>query len=255
LIIFLETKTPRRRTTREQDDMSLEETLASIAASGLPLQGKLDAFKTEFETKFAPPAVLEVMHRVTDELIASGQAQRAQKAGDRAPDFSLPDADGKGVSSRELLAKGPVVLTFYRGFWCPYCNFDLAALEAARGEIEKRGASLVAVSKQTAANSRKSQRANKLGFPILGDNGGALAEKFGVRWDVPDDLKQIHKQVGADLEAFNGDDSWMLPMPARYVIGQDGVIAYSEVNPDYTRRPEPSDVFPVLEALRANQAA
>lgn len=233
----------------------MEETLASIAASGLPLQEKLDAFKTEFETKFAPPAALKVMLRVTGELIASGQAQRALKAGDRAPDFNLPDSDGKSVSSRELLSQGPVVLTFYRGLWCPYCNFDLAALEEARGEIEKRGASLVAVSQQTAANSRKSQRANKLGFPILGDKGGTLAEKFGIRWGVPDDLKQIHKEVGANLEAFNGDDSWTLPMPARYVIGQDGVIAYSEVNPDYTRRPEPADVFPVLEALRASKAA
>lgn len=233
----------------------MEETLADITASDLSLQGKLDAFKAEFETRLAPPAVLAIMHRVTNELIASGQAQRALKAGDRAPDFDLPDSEGKTVSSRDLLAKGPIVLTFYRGFWCPYCNFDLAALELARPEIEKRGAQLVAVSQQTAANSRKSQRANKLGFPILGDRGGALAQQFGVRWDVPDDLKQVHKQVGADLEAFNGDDSWTLPMPARYVIGQDGVIAYSEVNPDYTRRPEPSDVFPVLDALRAHNAA
>jgi thiol-disulfide isomerase/thioredoxin len=138
--------------------MSMEETLAGIAASDLPLQGKLDAFKTEFETRLAPPAVLAIMHRVTDELIASGQAQRALKAGDRAPDFDLPDSEGKTVSSRDLLAKGPIVLTFYRGFWCPYCNFDLAALELARPEIEKRGAQLVAVSQQTAANSRKSQR-------------------------------------------------------------------------------------------------
>jgi peroxiredoxin len=235
--------------------MSMEETLSGIAASDLPLQGKLDAFKVEFETKFAPPAIVAIMHRVTAELTASGQAQRALKAGDRAPTFELPDSDGKTVSSRELLARGPMVLTFYRGFWCPYCNFDLTALETARPEIEKLGASLVAVSLQTAANSRKSQRANKLGFPILVDKGGALAQQFGIRWHVPDDLKQVHKQVGADLETFNGDDSWTLPMPARYVVGEDCVIAYSEVNPDYTRRPEPSDVFPVLDALRADKAA
>jgi peroxiredoxin len=235
--------------------MSMEETLASIAASGLPLQGKLDAFKTQFETKFAPPAVLSIMHRVTDELIASGQAQRALRAGDRAPDFKLTDSDGELVSSSDLLSKGPIVLTFYRGFWCPYCNFDLTALEEARAEIEKRGANLVAVSQQTAANSRKSQHANKLGFPILVDKGGLLAEKFGIRWQVPDDLKLVHKQVGADLEVFNGDDSWTLPMPARYVLGKDGIIAYSEVNPDYTRRPEPSDLFPVLDALRAGEGA
>jgi peroxiredoxin len=235
--------------------MSLQDALAHIAASGLPLQGKLDALKNEFETKMAPPEVVAVMHRVTDELIASGEAERALKAGDRAPEFELPDTDGNPVSSDDLLSKGPLVLTFYRGVWCPYCNFDLAALEEARLEIEKRGATLVAVSQQTSANSRKSQRTNNLGFPILGDKGGALAAAFGIRWTVPDDLKQVHKLLGADLEAFNGEDSWTLPMPARYVIDEDGAIAYAEVNPDYTRRPEPSHLLPVLDALKRAKAA
>ena len=113
----------------------------------------------------------------------------------------------------------------------------------------------MAISQQTAANSRKSQSANNLGFPILGDAGGHVAEAFGIRWTVPDDLRQIHKQLGADLEVFNGEASWTLPMPARFVIDRDGKIAYAEVNPDYTRRPEPSDIFPVLDALeRANAA-
>jgi peroxiredoxin len=221
----------------------------------MSLQDKLDAFKVEFETKLAPAAAVAVMHRVTDELIASGQAKRALKAGDRAPEFTLPDPDGKPVASRDLLAKGPLVVTFYRGAWCPYCNFDLQALEQARLEIEARGASLIAVSPQTAANSRKSQRSNKLGFPIVGDKGGELADKFGLRWHLPEDLQAVHKQLGADLVAFNGDDSWTLPMPARYVIGQDGIIAYAEINPDYTQRPEPSDVFPILDRLMHSSAA
>jgi len=169
--------------------------------------------------------------------------------------FALPDPDGKLVSSQDLLARGPLVLTFYRGAWCPYCNLDLQALEEARSQIEARGASLVAVSQQTAANSRKAQRNNKLGFPIVGDKGGELAAKFGIRWHLPEDLQAVHKQLGADLVAFNGEDSWTLPMPARYVIGQDGVIAYAEINPDYTRRPEPSDVFPVLDQLKRSSAA
>jgi peroxiredoxin len=220
----------------------------------MPLQDKLDALKAKFETEMAPPEMLAVMHRVTDELIASGQAERALKAGDRAPAFTLPDPDGKLVSSQDLLAKGPLVVTFYRGAWCPYCNLDLQALEEARPEIEGRGASLVAVSQQTAANSRKSQHSNKLGFPIVGDKGGELAAKFGIRWRLPEDLQAIHKQLGADLVAFNGEDSWTLPMPARYVIGQDGVIAYAEINPDYTRRPDPSDVFPILDQLKRSNA-
>jgi peroxiredoxin len=220
----------------------------------MSLQDKLDALKVKFETDMAPPEVVSVMRRVTDELIASGQAEHALKAGDRAPSFTLPDQEGKPVSSQDLLAKGPLVVTFYRGVWCPYCNLDLQALEAARSAIEARGASLVAVSPQTAANSRKSQHSNKLGFPIAGDKDSELAAKLGIRWRLPEDLQVIYKQLGADLAAFNGDDSWTLPMPARYVIGQDSVIAYAEINPDYTRRPEPSDVFPILARLKRSNA-
>jgi peroxiredoxin len=235
--------------------MTLQETLASITKSGLPLQGKLDAFKFEFDTRLAPPAAVEALHRSTDELIASGAQNRGLKAGDVAPAFTLPDADGNPVSSKALLAKGPLVLTFYRGVWCPYCNFDLSALEAARSEIESRGANLVAISQQTAPNSRKSQRQNGLGFPILGDHGGEVAAQFGVRWTLPDYLRAVQKALGADLTQFNGEDSWTLPMPARYVIAQDGAIAYAEVNADYTRRPEPSAIFPVLEQLGRRQVA
>ena len=221
----------------------------------MSLQDKLDALRTKFETEMAPPEVVAVLHRVTADLIASGQAERALKAGDHAPAFALPDPDGKIVSSRDLLAHGPLVLTFYRGAWCPFCNLDLQALEAARPDIEARGASLIAISQQTAANSRKSQRSNNLGFPIVGDKGGELADEFGLRWHLPPDLQAVHKQLGADLTAFNGEGSWTLPMPARYVIAPDGIIAYAEVNADYTRRPEPSDVFPVLDRLRQSAAA
>ena len=235
--------------------MSLQETLASIARSGLPLQGKLDAFRAEFETTLAPKPVVEAFHRAINELIAAGAPARALKAGDVAPEFTLPDADGKPVSLKTLLAKGPLVVTFYRGVWCPYCNFDLAALEDARAEIEARGASLVAISQQTLANSRKSQRQNGLGFPILGDLGGEIGAAFGVRWTLPEYLREIQRALGADVAQFNGEDSWTLPMPARYVIGQDGVIAYAEVNADYTRRPEPSAIFPILDQLRERLVA
>jgi peroxiredoxin len=235
--------------------MSLQETLATIAKSGLPLQGKLDALKAEFETNIAPPPVVQALHRATDELIASGAPDRALKAGSRAPEFTLPDADGNPVSSKALLAEGALVVTFYRGVWCPYCNFDLTALEEARPEIEAREAALVAISQQTPANSRKSQRQNGLAFPILSDKGGEVGAQFGLRWTAPEYLREVHRALGADLTAFNGEDSWTLPMPARFVIGRDGVIAYAEVNADYTRRPEPSDIFPILDQLRRRRVA
>ena len=235
--------------------LTFSQFIASLAASDLSLQGKLDALRTEFEANLAPPPVVAALHRAKDELIASGATDRALKTGDLAPTFTLLDAEGKPVSTAALLARGPLVVTFYRGVWCPYCNLELQALEAARPQIEARGASLLAVSQQTAANSRKSQRQNKLGFPIMSDPGGDTGARFGVRWTVPPYLREIHRALGADLTQFNGDNSWTLSMPARYVIGGDGVIAYAEINPDYTRRPDPADLVPVLDAFRAKRVA
>ncbi|QOZ25033.1 peroxiredoxin-like family protein [Bradyrhizobium sp. CCBAU 51753] len=224
----------------------------------MSLRARLDAFKADFEAGKAPynvpPAVIEIMHRATAELIASGAAQGARKAGDVAPSFSLTDPDGNVVNSADLLKRGALVLSFYRGVWCPYCNMELQALEAARPEFEKYGASLVAISPQTAPNSRKSVRQNKLSFPILSDANGELAEAFGLRFRLPDYLVELYKQLKNDLPSFNNDPSWTLPMPGRYVIGQDGVILYSEVNPDYTRRPEPEDMIPVLQQAAAVKA-
>jgi peroxiredoxin len=147
------------------------------------------------------------------------------------------------------------VISFYRGVWCPYCNLELQALQEALPEITARGASLVAISPQTAPNSRKSQRDNKLGFPILSDTKSAVADAFGIRFALPDDLVELYKSFKNDLPTVNNDPAWVLPMPARYVIGTDGIIAYSEVNPDYTRRPDPSELLPVLDRLNASQAA
>jgi len=220
----------------------------------MSLQDKLDAFKADFEKK-APPEAIAVFHKSTDELIAGRQAERALKAGDHAPAFVLPDADGGKVSSKDLLAKGALVVTFYRGAWCPYCNMDLQALESAAADIRALGSTLVAISPQTPANSRKSQRDNHLSFPILSDHGGEVAASFGLRWRLQDDLKKIMSSFGVDLAAFNGEPSWTLPMPARYVIAQDGTIAYAEVNPDYTRRPDPSELTPTLRRLREAAAA
>jgi peroxiredoxin len=225
----------------------------------MTLQDRLDAFKADFEggkpPYNAPAEIIAVMHRATAELIASGQAARAKRAGDKAPSFVLEDPDGKPVRSAELLARGPLVLSFYRGVWCPYCNMELQALQETLPAIEARGANLVAISPQTPVNSRKSVRQNKLGFPILSDAGGTLAKALGIRFALPDYLIELYKGFKNDLPAFNNDPSWTLPMPARYVIGTDGIIVYAEVNPDYTRRPDPSELLPVLDRLRGSAAA
>ena len=223
----------------------------------MSLQERLDAFKADFEAGkppySVPYTVIETMHRATAELIASGAATRALKAGDKAPAFTLPDPDGRPVSSDDLLRTGPLVISFYRGVWCPYCNMELQALQAALPEFAALGAKLVAISPQLPASSRKSSRQNDLSFPILSDGHNDVADAFGLRFQMPDYLIELYRGLKNDLPAFNGDPSWTLPMPARYVIDRDGTILYAEVNPDYTRRPDPQDMLPALRQAYAAQ--
>ncbi len=223
----------------------------------MSLQDKLDAFRANFEAGGppynAPSWIHEPMHRATDELIASGAAAKALKPGDTAPGFTLNDPAGNPVAAADLLQHGPLIVTFYRGVWCPYCNMDLQAIEEALPGLRERGAELVAISPQTAPNSRRSQRENKLSFPILSDPGNAVAAQFGLRFTLPDYLADLYKNTFKnDLAVVNGEPSWTLPMPARFVIAQDGTVAYAEVNPDYTRRPDPSALIAVLDRLAAS---
>ena len=225
----------------------------------MSLQAKLDAFKADFEAGKppyrVPRSVVETMHRGTAELKASGQVERARSVGARAPEFALPDGGGEIVRSGDLLARGPLVVSFYRGVWCPYCNTELQALEAFLPQIEEQGGALVAISPQSAANSRKSARQNELSFPILSDHGNEVAAAFGLRYHLPDYLIELYKQLGNDLPLVNGEPSWTLPIPARYVIGQDGVILYAGLNADYTQRPEPEDMLPALRQAAVARAA
>lgn len=218
----------------------------------MSLQQKLDAFKADFEAGKppyrVPPPVIQTMHRATSELIASGLAERALRAGDKAPHFELYDQDRNLLRLSDMLALGPLIVSFYRGVWCPYCNMELQALQEMLPQFRALGANLIAVSPQNAVNSRRSARNNGLTFAILSDPGNEVAAAFGLRFKLPDYLIDLYKQLQNNLPAFNEDDSWTLPMPARFVIGQDGVIRYAEVNPDYTQRPEPRDMMGFLAA-------
>lgn len=214
------------------------------------LQAKLDAFRAALEAGKAPYnvpySVVEAMHRATAELKASGQAERAMKAGDEAPAFRLKDSEDNIVSSSELLETGPLIVSFYRGVWCPYCNIELQALQSALPEYNKLGARIVAISPQTQPNSRRSARENGLTYPILSDARGEVAAAFGLKFKLPGYLVELYRKAKIDLPIFNDDPEWTLPMPARYVIGQSSIILYAEVNADYTRRPEPEELLPAL---------
>jgi len=226
----------------------------------MTLQDKLDAFRVDFESGKPPfnvsSDIVALMHRATQELKDSGQADTAYQVGETLPDFELQTDTGQTFSSTIALQNGPLVVSFYRGVWCPYCNMELQGLQDSYEDIKNAGAELVVVSPQTATNSRKSAVQNKTEFPILVDEGNAVARELGLVFKLPEYLIEgAYKKLGANLDAFNGDDTWELPMPARYVVGRDGVIVSSNVNPDYTVRPDPKEIVGILEALNNKQAA
>ena len=224
----------------------------------MSLHAKLSAFKAQFQSgkppfEAVPSAVHGVMQRAIDELVAGGARERVRRSGP-APDFMLEDANGAMVRLADLLAQGTAVLSFYRGVWCPYCNLDLQELELNAAAIREAGATLVAVTPQTPGNSRRSIAQHKLSFPILSDPGNAVAELYGLRYRLPDYLIELYKQLGVSLPVFNADESWTLPVPARFVIDRQGQIRGAEANPDYTHRPEPADLLPLLRDLKAKAA-
>ena len=207
----------------------------------ISLQAKLDQHLAEFEQS-APPEIVEAIRKGIRAAVDSGYEERALKVGDKAPVFQLPDSAGTMVSSTELLAQGPLVVTFYRGAWCPFCNMELQSLQDFAGELADRGVNIVAVSPQNSTNSRSSARKNGVSFPILVDEDCAVADAFGLLYMPPDYVQEIYLANGIDLEKINAAANWKLPMPGRYLIDTDGTIRYAEVNPDYTRRPEAEEL-------------
>src|SRR5260370_5225798 len=220
----------------------------------MSLKAALDAFRSEFMAH-VPPEVRDAMVRADMELAASGIAQRAWKAGDRGPTFSLPDARGGYVRLNGLLAAGPVVLSSYRGGWCPYCNLELRALQQALPEITRLGATLVAVSPQTPDESLSTAEKNALAFPVLSDAGSATAKSFGIAYDLAEEFRPIYTRFGHALPDKNCDESWVLPIPATYVIDTDGTIALAYVDVDYRNRLAPTDILTALQALSKEQPA
>jgi len=213
------------------------------------LKADLDAFRSSFMTD-APPEVRDAMIRADMELAASGITDHALKAGDRAPDFRLPDAGGGYVRLRNLLSKGPAVVSFYRGGWCPYCNLELRALQYALPAIQQLGARLVAVSPQTPDESLSTAEKNELAFAVLSDAGSTTAKAYGIAFDLAEELRPIYARFGHALPDRNGDDTWVLPIPATYVIDTNGTVVFAFVDVDYRNRLEPAEIISALSSLR-----
>lgn len=173
----------------------------------------------------------------------------------RAPDFTLPNAIGKEVRLTDRLAIGPVILTFYRGGWCPYCNLELRAYQQVLPQIQKLGASLIAVSPQTPDASLSTAEKNNLEFDVLSDVASKIARAYGIAFEIPDELKALYTKLGHALPETNGTDDWTLPVPATFVIDQNGRIALAYIDVDYRNRLEPVEAIALLKRLGYQVAA
>lgn len=215
---------------------------------------ELAAFRADYLGK-VPAEIARAMAHADLALATSGLRDSALKAGDQTPDFSLADARGNTVQLSALRRQGPVVVSFHRGGWCPYCNLELRALQRILPALAARGASLVAISPQTPDESLSTAQRNALAFALASDVGNVVARHFGIAFDLAVELRPIDRQLGHGLPETNGDDSWLLPVPATYVVAADGRIILSHVDTDYRDRFEPADILDVLDRLVERRAA
>ncbi len=212
------------------------------------LEAQITAFKTNF-FKQAPPAAVKTIQEWIGELSHSGIAERSLSVGQDAPDFALPDAHGRTVRMADLRARGPVVVMFYRGAWCPFCNMAVRAYQEVLPEIKALGATLVAISPQTPDATLSFAETAELGYDVLSDQGNSVARQFGVVYKLGDPIHQLQGQFGVDLPKANGDDSRELPLPGTFVIDRGGTIQFAQVFADHSQRAEPSAVLDALRRL------
>lgn len=195
------------------------------------------------------PDVQQTVGEVFQRLLNSNITDHAKGIGDVAPDFRLPNVQGGTTSLSELLERGPVAVSFYRGGWCPFCNLEFKALHDKLTEMRELGATLVGISPETLAVSQQTVKEHQLEFEVLSDEGNQVARDYGLVMIVDEAIRPYYSQWGIDIPAANGENSFELPVPATYVIDQSGVIRAAHVDKDYTQRMEPADIVAVLKAL------
>lgn len=204
------------------------------------------AERREGIAKYVPAETQAANRRAIDEI--RPQEQRALKVGDTAPAFELSDQNGAAVRSADLLAKGPMIVTFLRGRWCPFCVATVEAWNDAMPLVREAGASLVAISPMTVKHAFFMHDQHKLQFPLLSDEGNHVARQFGLVYRVPEYQQQIYSRTFVNLPFLNGDSSWELPIPATYLIAGDGRVRYAFASADYTQRADPREVVQKLTA-------
>jgi len=223
--------------------VGLADTQVKTLTEQLKAKASSSAEKTPFTTQ-------QIMDEAIDNLRKSRVTERALTMGKKMPPFSLPNARGKIIDSNTLLKKGPLIVTFYRGGWCPYCNLQLRDLQSHLGEIQRLGSDLIAISPQTPDNSLSTTEKSNLKFHVLSDKDNQVAREFGLVFKLPDSLKKVYQDFGIDLTTANGANSWELPVSATYIVGKNGRIQYAFVDVDYKNRAETNAILKQLRMLQ-----
>jgi peroxiredoxin len=206
-----------------------------------------------YRTQVYSAEQMERMDQDIEALSHSGFVNRSLQVGDRIPNFSLPDANGDLFELQTLLESGPTVISFYRGMWCPYCSLELRALEEILPTIQALGACLVSISPQTRRSTRSTSEQQNLTHIVLSDVDNQIARQFGIVYQITEPMRQVFEEFGLSLEKFNGSGAQELPVPAIFVVTQDGIIAHRFVDPDFTKRMDPVEIITVLSKLNKSR--
>lgn len=220
----------------------------------MTLKCQLDAFQDGWKDR-AGPETVALVAAANERLAASGLLGRIRKQGDLFPAATLPDASGREVDLALRLRQGPLIISFYRGGWCPYCNLELRAYQVLLDDIRAAGGDLVAISPERPDDALSTAEKNDLSFMVLSDVDGRLAAALGIRFDLDDPIIGLYRKFGHDLPARNGDGRWSLPVPATFVVDREGTILLAHADPDYRNRLEPADALAALRASVARDAA
>lgn len=204
-----------------------------------------------YREKRIPEEARAIMDAETQRLMEENIASLALKVSDSAPDFILPDGSGKPVRLYSLLQNGPVVVVFYRGGWCPYCNIHLRGFQRVLNQIKELGAQLLAISPQLPDNSLSTQEKDELEYPVLSDVGNQVAHQFGIAFRLSDALVKLYEDFEHPLQVSNGaEGAFELPMPATFLIDSKGIIRLAHVEADYTQRSDPDDLLREIQQLK-----
>jgi len=196
-----------------------------------------------------PEEAQAIVMKNFEEIMTSDFGAKALNEDSIATDFILPNAKGEQTQLNELHKKGSVVLNFYRGGWCPFCNLEFKSLHDIMPQIEERGATLIGVSPELPDSTLNTIEKHQLKFEVLSDVGNKLARQYGLIMSVPEIIRPLYLEWGLDLPQFNGEDTWELPIPATYVINTDGKIFAAYLNKNYTERMEPTDIIKALDSI------